>query len=681
MIPHELRNDGANIKIQVLELLRDSGLEVVLEQTAQVRTEALGPLARKSEPEFWQIALVPRSWRPIEDRDTFEIQLRIERSLPVYVVSFSHNSAVYKVRGDAGTLRRYFSELRHPDFKSAITLTHCRYSTNTNSTAERAQMFSTLGHNGEINTIGKLMREAVALGIQFPKGASDSQVLDRILEAFMFTHGLSLMEAMELLFPPVWSEIERLPEELASFYTGYRRCFGSFAQGPVAVIARQGDEMVFSCDALGLRPLWFGETEKEFFASSEKGVVPIESLAGDPKPLSPGERMGILMSRGKGVEIFSHHQLRMRLLESSRFTESRKRNSIRPDESLLNDWDINSLNITNADSHNSHQTATRKALLNFGGWSQDEVNDIEAIATSGKESITGLGYDGPLAALSNIKRNLSDYFHEQVAVVTNPAIDGVREAEHFSTRVRLGARPWLDSLNDEREQLVLETPILLGGAAGLDMTLQQSLAVQFGTRCIEEILSLKPAMQLAAAAQSSYQVASLPEPGPLTAVQLSLGYSTQQSLSEALPALCARAEEAVRYEGATVIVLDDEAAILRGQPLIDPHLAIAAIDDHFTQTAIESQSLLRQCSVVLRFSTTAHSSRHRAGIGFGSNGSKPLSAFRSCHKWRDKRRTAIGPVSKLCKRAAIGIGKSHLNNGNPRIGWLRSSFLIHRTCR
>ena len=625
MIPHDLRNQAADIKSRVLDLLREADLEIVLEQTAQVRTEALGPLARKSEPEFWQIALVPRSWRPIEDRDTFEIQLRIERTLPVYVISFSHNTAVYKVRGDAGTLRRYFSELRHPDFKSAIALTHCRYSTNTNSTAERAQMFSTLGHNGEINTISKLIREATALGIQFPVGASDSQALDRILEALMFTHGLSLMEAMEILFPPVWSEIERLPSDLESLYTRYRRCFGSFAQGPAALIARQGDEIVFSCDAMGLRPLWFGETEKEFFASSEKGVVPIENLSGDPKPLAPGERMGMLVSRGKGVEVFAHHELRLRLLESTSSSSIRPKKWIAPDLSLLRAEDIDF--VSSGATRKRYQPAEWRALLNFGGWSQDEVNDIEAMAASGKESITGLGYDGPLAALSNIKRNLSDYFHEQVAVVTNPAIDGVREAEHFSTRVRLGARPWLDSVDDEHEQLTLETPLLLGGAGCLSLTRQQSLAVEVGTLCIEEVLSLKLAMGVAAAAHASTSTASLPESGALSVTQLSLGYSPDSTMTKALSELIVRAEEAVRYEAATLIVLDDALAIENGQPLIDPYLAVAAIDNHFTQTFIDGQSLLRQCSLILKSQQLRTVHDIAFALGMGADAVNPYRLF------------------------------------------------------
>ena len=159
------------------------------------------------------------------------------------------------MRGDADTLRRYFPELSHPDFKSAISLGHGRYSTNTDSRPERAQMFSTLGHNGEINSVDRLGREALALGFQLPSRASDSQVLDRVVESFMFEYRLSLMNALEIAFPPVWSEIERFPAEVRELYRYWRRAFGAHAQGPAAIIARQADEIVFSSDALGLRPL------------------------------------------------------------------------------------------------------------------------------------------------------------------------------------------------------------------------------------------------------------------------------------------------------------------------------------------------------------------------------------------------------------------------------------------
>jgi glutamate synthase (NADPH/NADH) large chain len=87
---------------------------------------------------------------------------------------------------------------------------------------------------------------------------------------------------------------------MKAFHRYFRRAFGSLAQGPAAIIAREGDEIVFSCDALGLRPLWFGVTEKEYFASSEKGVVPLDHMIVDPRPLSPGEKMGLLVQACAG---------------------------------------------------------------------------------------------------------------------------------------------------------------------------------------------------------------------------------------------------------------------------------------------------------------------------------------------------------------------------------------------
>jgi glutamate synthase (NADPH/NADH) large chain len=52
-----------------------------------------------------------------------------------------------------------------------------------------------------------------------------------------------------------------------------------------------------------------------------------------------------------------------------------------------------------------------------------------------------------------------------VAVVTNPAIDRVREGDHFSVRVFLGRRPTLAPGGSMTQQIELKSPILLGGGA------------------------------------------------------------------------------------------------------------------------------------------------------------------------------------------------------------------------
>ena len=151
-------------------------------------------------------------------------------------------------------------------------LGHNRYSTNTSPSFRRVQPFGVLGHNGEINTVARLRPEARMLGVPLVRGGSDSQDLDRTVEA-LIGEGLSLVEAIELLMPPIVNEIKRMPEELRGFYMYLRQAFGPMAQGPVALISRHGGECVFSVDALGLRPLWQLETAAAHVFSSEPGIV------------------------------------------------------------------------------------------------------------------------------------------------------------------------------------------------------------------------------------------------------------------------------------------------------------------------------------------------------------------------------------------------------------------------
>src|SRR5215207_7259687 len=63
MIPHEHRAEADSIILRALALFEETNLEVLVAETARVRSEALGPLARATEPEFWQVAALPRTAR------------------------------------------------------------------------------------------------------------------------------------------------------------------------------------------------------------------------------------------------------------------------------------------------------------------------------------------------------------------------------------------------------------------------------------------------------------------------------------------------------------------------------------------------------------------------------------------------------------------------------------------
>jgi glutamate synthase (NADPH/NADH) large chain len=660
MIPHEHRADAGEIKRRALELFEDSVFEVLVSETARVRTEALGPQARAMEPEFWQVAALPRTARGVEDRDIFHITLRLERELPVHVASLSPNSVIYKVRGDADTLRRYFPELSHPDFKSAISLGHGRYSTNTDSRPERAQMFSTLGHNGEINSVDRLGREALALGFQLPARASDSQVLDRVVESFMFEYGLSLMNSLEIAFPPVWSEIERFPAEVRELYRYWRRAFGAHSQGPAAIIARQADEIVFSSDALGLRPLWCGETEKEFFASSEKGVVPLENMVRDPRPLAPGEKMGFLLKRSVGVEVFEYHELQRRALEDVRFHPARLNARVKwADDAEAQSPDGATAPrgvraATPPDPDGGVAAGLDERLLAAFGWGRLEESEVREMAETGKEPISGLGWDGPLAALSQKRRNVADYFHERVAVVTNPAIDREREADHFSTRVFLGARP-TPAGSAEVEQIELRAPLLFGGLGRVDEEAHAAAARATRQRTLAAVRALCEQTSASVADGTSEQPIA---GGALRAATLDTTFGGDEALEPALARICEEAARLVRESGTSVLILDDARAHRDARLGIDAHLALAAVDARLRdERDAEGVSLRRRAGLVLRAASLRNVHDLVFALGCGADAVNPYALFDVAVRGASSHEECVKRLVRVASALSVGVEK------------------------
>ena len=475
MIPAEQQDHLTAVKQQVVDLMDRLGASLLVERPALTRPTTLGKMAHAQMPYIWQIAGVVDDC-PLEEVEgaLFELALAIERCAQVHVASLSSHSVVYKVRGSIETLYQYYPELRSPDFMTAITLGHARYSTNTTTIFERVQPFTILGHNGEINTIARLREQAQMLGIQLVPGGSDSQDVDRTIGALISRYGYSLAEAMELIFPPILSEVAQLPEKEQQVYRYFRQAFGPYAQGPAGIIARYGDECVFSVDALGLRPLWVGETEKEIFFSSEKGVYHLDLLCSDPRPLAPGEKMSVRVCREEGIEVLDYPSLRSQMMAGH--DQFGKTTALFPYPENGEGWteaettteDIDPDEADQADEVDQEdrlpaQLLQERRMAAFG-WAREDRDWVQALADFGKEPIGSMGYDGPLAALAEERQNLADYFKEAVAVVTNPSIDREREVEHFSTQTLVGPRPVLgrDRL-DFQTPVALDCPILLGG--------------------------------------------------------------------------------------------------------------------------------------------------------------------------------------------------------------------------
>jgi glutamate synthase (NADPH/NADH) large chain len=559
MIPNT-EADIPGVKARVINIFKENGIDLLLERPVLARPQALGKMARLQAPYLWQVAGLVNNG-PLEnvERTLFNLALDIERRMNIFVNSLSSYVVVYKVRGSIETLYQYYPELRNPDFTTAITIGHSRYSTNTATSFERVQPFSLLGHNGEINTVARLREQARMLGVELVDGGSDSQDLDRLLSTLIHKYHFSLTEAMELAFPPILSEVEKLSPDLQAVYKYYRQAFGPFSQGPAGIISRFGDECVFSVDALGLRPLWFGDTEKEYFFSSEKGVYHLDTMRFDPIPLSPGEKMRLRIRRRQTVEVFDYPAIQQRMLKltTRRFGSLETLNKRLAPTSMAGDQ----VALVMA---NEPTVALDNRMAAFG-WGRADRENVQEFAQNGIDPISSLGFDGPLAPLSTERQNISDYFKEAVAVVTNPAVDREREVEHFSTQTVIGQRPPLTP-NElaEATTLALPAPILFDDPKNFPKAgdLLKQVALASNSITLDQL-----AGQFRGSKLAHLQTVTLP------------GESTAQGLER----LAQAAVDQVQA-GAQLVLLDDSDAFQNGNGWIDPVLALAVIDHALRQS-------------------------------------------------------------------------------------------------
>ena len=591
--------DVQDTQKQARELMSKIGLRVLAERENAVDSSALGPSAREEEPVFWQVGGL------IEDpKLCFELTIALEDKLDLHVASFSTHTAVYKVLGAPGALGRYYPDLHDGRAETAAVYGHNRYSTNTWPSFKRVQPFSMLGHNGEINTIARLRQEARMLGVPITRDGSDSQDLNRTVESLVHRSGLSLVEAMEMVLPPIVNDIKTMPGELRGFYMYLRQAFGPFAQGPIALISRHEDECLFSTDALGLRPLWHLETPESHVFSSEPGVVPVADTVGEPKPMAPGEKILIQIDRRKGESRLRDHQ-ELQHLCAKRWTERAGAGEDPGAEfagAIITGGPLEGREIPGYTSAGpAEPVKVEDRVLGGFGWQREDMKLVQQMAATGAEPIGSLGYDGPLAALSPERQNLADYFKESVAVVTNPAIDREREIEHFSCRAVLGPRPAIDYLNGEAGTVELAFPVLLGGhdeLAPLSDSTYRKIAKEHKTFLLEDMWE---------AFRNKAKV-------------LDLSSLESESTEGAIERLKQEATTAVR-SGCELLVLSDRTAYEGDRRYLDPHLALAAVDLGLREHWVDAgeTNLRRRCGIVLRSAAVRNVHDVMVALGLGAD--------------------------------------------------------------
>ena len=619
-IPADL--DHPDLQNWIYTAFEQVGLNPIYQQPGRTRLEVLGGNARINPPAFWQIA--GYSELPLLEKRLLEIQTSLETNSPIHFLSLSSHVVVYKIRGSVETLSRYFPDLQDRNYDTSVVLCHARYSTNTVSNFERAQPFAILGHNGEINTITRFRLEAEQIGAILPHNGSDSQDIDRTIHTLCVDYDLDLIEAMETIFPPVPYELEHFPPEQRAVYTRIRQSFGPYAQGPAAILARFGDTIIGSVDAIGLRPLWFVETEKEYIFTSERGAIPLEVMVSSPIALGPGEKKAICLHRGENAEIYNQADIRQHVMNRAFQREA-------PQLARLywTSWDHSSWEHTRPSGRHinseipiwvpepppppvkrtgvplslpwqdsSSACPTDLYLLAANGWNREHIRAIQEVVVDEKDT-GSLGYDGPLAALARNRVNIADFFKETVAVVTNPSIDHGREAEVFSTSSLVGACPVIGKTPDPIDIMVtLKTPILTGGSPALG-TLEQAdvLGEEIGTLSLEHLLEIF----------NGYTT------------WLVLGVFPGEDVHSALDRLAREAVNAVE-NGSQCLMLDDSETLNRGLGWLDPMLAVSRIDETMREAGKNGKhNLRRRAGILVRSAAIRNLHDITLLLGFGAD--------------------------------------------------------------
>ena len=576
-VPRKLALSVAQIQDGIRQLFQQHNVEIMLELENQVDPSVLGQNGLNDEPTFWQIAAISKQPGVKVADHLYELHIAIETQYYVHVATLSNVTAAYKVMGAASILPAYFNDTRDPLFAAQVTIGHNRYSTNTQSSFFRVQPFSLLGHNGEINTVKKMRYEADMIGVPLVDNGSDSQDMNRTIENFIHRFDMSLFEAMELMFPPIHHEMKQLRPELQDLYVYFRQIWGHYAQGPAGIVSRYGNECVFSVDALGLRPVWMVESEASLYFSSEQGVITADEMVSDPKPIAPGEKIGVVLTAGEHVQVIPYTSLQTIVLERAK-------------QKVTFDGLRKHLTYTTIGVEATPGTtieATDSVYSSFG-WDRDGITMIETMAETGNEPIRSLGHDSPHAALNPERVNIPDFIKESVAVVTNPAIDRDREMEHFSTRIVIGPRPAVQSDPNAMPRLEILYPLLLEGTNGAD----------------SENALHQPSFEQLQAFFGENAVATF-----------SITFARGQSIKSRLAELTESAITAVK-NGALLVVLDDAQAHQNDQLWLDPHLAVSAIDIALRAEKLgHGDNLRRHASIILR--SAAIRSLHDIALAYG----------------------------------------------------------------
>ena len=430
--------------------------------------EILGTLAKQSKPAIFHavISSDEKNDKQFEKtlylfRKSLEREISNHKFLNIHINSCSSRTVVYKGLFTATQASDFYWDLRNPLFKTRFGIFHQRFSTNTSSTWDKAQPLRMLAHNGEINTItsnyswmqarevdatSSFWKEEIDTIKPFiDESISDSGQLDNAVE-LLVQSGRTLAHAQEMLIPSAWENNPRFTEDEKAFYQ-YHSFLSEPWDGPAAIVASDGLDIIAGLDRSGLRPMRWMVSDRYILAASEVGICPsVEAGAYKTAQLEPGQT---IRYRINDDELLDEKEVIQKLSKKNPYK----------------DW-VNSkpLKVDTQFSNLKDDSIDEDLLSKYFDYTPEEERLMLLPMLKGEVPTGSMGNDSPLGILSSNKPRLSRFFHKLFAQVTNPPIDPIRERFVMSTKTYLGKRGSILKETSQQANLVtLKSPILNGG--------------------------------------------------------------------------------------------------------------------------------------------------------------------------------------------------------------------------
>ena len=591
-------------------------------RTVPVQADVLGPLALSSQPNIEQLFI---SGEGLDEQQfaikLFYVRRRAEIAMrddpDFYVCSLSAKVMSYKGLMMPADLDSFFPELGDPRMETAISVFHQRFSTNTLPRWPLAQPFRLLAHNGEINTITANRNWAHARRNKFTNDllpnldslaplvnvtGSDSSSMDNMLE-LLLAGGMDLFRAVRMVVPPAWQNMETMDADLRSFYE-FNSMHMEAWDGPAGIVLTEGRYAVCLLDRNGLRPARYVITANGYITlASEIGVWNYrpEDVVSKGR-VGPGQILAVDTHTG---EVLHTDEVDSRLKSRHPYRKWLKQHALRI-QGTLDDRDQRDEFLA--------PEALQQYMKMFQVTFEERDQVLRPLGENGQEAVGSMGDDTPMAVLSSRVRTVYDYFRQQFAQVTNPAIDPLREAVVMSLETCLGAeRNVFEETPDHANRAILSSPIISPAKWRTLMNLE------------------RPGF--------AHQV-------------IDLNVSADVPLAAAVAAIAEQAEAAVRA-GKTLLVLSDRA-IIKGKLPVHAALAVGAVHHHLIAAGLRCD-----CNILVDTATARDPHHFAVLIGFGASAVYPYLAYEVL---ADLVRTGevIGDLYEVFKGYRKGISKGLL---------------------